>query len=118
MPQRRLHPRTAATGDLSATLRRAGRRVQIQAPVLNLSAGGLSIAGSGFAAGESVGVELAGPDFRFAGRGQVVHCTDSAVGVQIVSWDGSVHRAIDAVIAAGSAAPRDLAPVDPPTAAP
>ncbi len=75
MPQLRLDPRIAASGDLSATLRSAGRRVQVGGRVLNLSAGGMLIAGSGFMVGESIGVELAGPDFRLAGQGQVAHCT-------------------------------------------
>ncbi len=111
MPHPRLHPRIVATGDLLATLRPAGRSVQFAGRVLNLSAGGMLIAGRGFEVAESIGVELAGPDFRLAGQGQVVHCTSQTVGVRIVSWEGQAHRPIGAMIAARSRVAPGLAAV-------
>ncbi len=102
MTQRRIYPRIVAPEDLLATLRPAGRSVQSAGQVLNLSTEGMLIAGRGFEVGESIGVELAGSDFRLAGQGQVVHCTSQTVGVRMVSWQGVAHRRIGAMIAARS----------------
>jgi hypothetical protein len=111
MTHPRLHQRIVGTGDLLATLRPAGRRVQYAGRVLNLSAGGMLVAGSGFEVGESIGVELAGPDFRLAGQGQVVHCTSQTVGVRMMSWKGPAHRRVGAMIAARSRAAPGVARV-------
>ncbi len=111
MSQRRMHPRIAVTGGLAATLRHAGDPAPHAGCVLNVSAGGMLVAGSGFEVGESVGVELAGRDFRCAGQGQVAHCNGGAVGVRIASWEGSARRTIDAMIAARSRARSGLVPV-------
>jgi hypothetical protein len=100
MLQRRRHPRLTRTGDLSATLRPAGQLARFHAPVVDLSEGGMLIAGGGLEVGESVGIELAGPYFRLAGRAEVVHCDGQKTGLRIVSWSGQAGRVICALIAA------------------
>ena len=96
----RRHPRLTLTGDLSATLRPAGQLARFHACVLDLSEGGMLIAGGGLEVGESVGIELAGPYFRLAGRAEVVHCNGQKTGLRIVSWSGQAGRVICALIAA------------------
>ena len=98
--QRRRDPRITRTADLSATLRPAEEPARFGTLILNLSAGGMLIAGGGFGVGESIGIELAGPAFRVAGRAEVVRCTGQTTGLRIVSWQGSAHRPIGAMIAA------------------
>ena len=97
---RRRHPRTTGTGDLSATLRPAQRPAHFGAPVLELSERGILVAGNGFEVGESVGIELAGPNFRLAGQAEVLHCDDRTTGLRIVSWSGPADRVIGTLIAA------------------
>jgi hypothetical protein len=96
----RRYPRLTRTGDLSATLRPAGQLARFHAPVLDLSERGMLIAGGGLEVGESVGIELAGPCFRLAGRAEVVHCNGQKTGLRIVSWSGQAGRVICALIAA------------------
>jgi hypothetical protein len=118
MPEKRHHPRTARTKDLSATLRPAeGSRVV--ADVLNLSEGGMLVAArSDRVMQQPVGFELAGPGFRFAGQGEIVHRTDRTTGLRFLSWQGPAGRPICALVASrltltGSAIP-GLFPSDPP----
>ncbi len=100
MVQRRRHPRITATGDLTATVRRADQPADFDALVLDLSERGALIAGGGLAVGESVGIEFTGPTFRLAGQAEVVHCTGHTTGLHIVSWSGPADRVICALIAA------------------
>ena len=109
MTDSRRDPRITATGDLLATLGPAGRSTLLAAQVLNLSVGGMLVAGRGYEVGQPLAVELVGPGFRLAGRGQVAHCTDSTVGVHMVSWDGPAHRLIGAIVASRARVARDLA---------
>ena len=73
---------------------------RFHAPVVDLSEGGMLVAGGGLEVGESVGVELAGPYFRLAGQAEVVHCDGQKTGLRIVSWSGQAGRVICALIAA------------------
>ena len=97
---RRRHPRITGTGDLSATLRPAQQPAHFGAPVLDLSERGILVAGNGFEVGESVGIELAGPNFRLAGQAEVLHCDGRTTELRIVSWSGPADRVIGALIAA------------------
>ena len=99
MAHARRHPRTVQTEDLSATLR-AARRTCVVGRVLNLSEGGMLVAGRGLKVDETASLELARPDFRFAGVAKVAHRTDQAIGLQFLSWQGPAHRPICTLIAA------------------
>jgi hypothetical protein len=85
--------RTNNTEDLSARLRAAGRRSDT-VRVLNLSEGGMLIAGGELEVGEVVSFEFAGPDFRSAGLAEVAHRTDEATGLRFTRWDTATERAI------------------------
>ena len=100
MVHKRRHPRITGTGDLSATLRPAEQPAHFDALVLDLSERGMLIAGGGLEVGESVGIELAGPNFRLAGQAEVAHCNGRTTGLRIVSWSGPADRVICALIAA------------------
>jgi hypothetical protein len=89
----RSHVRTDDTEDLSATLR-DGRRRSHTLRVLNLSEGGMLIAGGVLEVGEVVSFEIAGPDCRSAGCAEVAHRTDEATGLRFAHWDASADRAI------------------------
>ncbi|MGZ4332312.1 MAG: hypothetical protein ACXVXL_30485 [Solirubrobacteraceae bacterium] len=97
VPMRR--PRTDHTEDLSATLRSVGRACVV-GRVLNVSDGGMLVAGSDLDVGETASLELVGPGFRFAGLATVAHRTDRAVDLRFLSWEGQAYRAICALIAA------------------
>jgi hypothetical protein len=92
-------PRTTQTKDLSATLRSAGR-IRVVGRVLNLSEGGMLLAGSDFDVGETATFELEGPGFQFAGLATVAHCTGKAVGLRFLSWEGPAYRPICRLIVA------------------
>jgi hypothetical protein len=92
-------PRTTQTEDLSATLRCVGRSRTV-GRVLNLSEGGMLVAGSDLKVGETASFELAGPDFQFAGLATVAHRTDRAAGLRFLSWEGPAYRPVCALIAA------------------
>jgi PilZ domain len=82
----RSHLRTNHTEDLSARLRAAGQR-PATLRVLNLSEGGMLIAGGELEVGEVVSFEFAGPDFRSAGLAEVAHRTDETTGLRFTRWD-------------------------------
>jgi diguanylate cyclase (GGDEF)-like protein/PAS domain S-box-containing protein len=100
MAHRRRHPRIAETADLSATLRPAEQPAFFDGRVVDLSERGMLIAGGGLEVGQSVGIELAGPSFRLAGRAEVVHCNGRTTGLRVLSWSGPADRVICALIAA------------------
>jgi hypothetical protein len=85
--------RTNNTEDLSARLRAAGRRSDT-VRVLNLSEGGMLIAGGELEVGEVVSFDFAGPDFRSAGLAEVAHRTNEATGLRFTRWDTATERAI------------------------
>jgi hypothetical protein len=89
----RSHLRTNHPEDLSARLRGAGRRSDTLS-VLNLSEGGMLIAGGELEVGEVVSFEFPAPDFWSAGLAEVAHRTDEATGLRFTRWDTSTERAI------------------------
>jgi hypothetical protein len=95
----RQHPRITYAQDLSATLR-PSRRTCVSGRVLNLSEGGMLVAGSDLDAGETTDFELVGFDFRFAGVAEVAHRTDVATGLRFLRWQGPADRRLRALIAA------------------
>ena len=97
---KRRDPRITGTEDLSATLRPARQPAHFNAVVLDLSERVMLVAGGGLEVGESVGIELAGPDFRLAGQAEVLHCDSGTTGLRIVSWSGPADRVICALVAA------------------
>ena len=100
MVHQRRHPRITGTGDLSATLRPAEQPARFDALVLDLSEGRMLIAGGEREVGDSVGIELAGPNFRLAGQAEVVHFNGRTTGLRIVRWSGPADRVSCALIAA------------------
>jgi hypothetical protein len=49
---------------------------------------------------ETVGVELAGPSFRYSGVAAVAHRQPGAIGLQFVGWDGPIERPVRALVTA------------------
>jgi PilZ domain len=95
----RRHLRMAETQDLSARLRSRGRD-EAADRVLNLSEGGVLVAGGGLNVGEIVSFELSGPgEFRFAGRAAVAHSSNGATGLRFLGADTSADREIEDLIA-------------------
>jgi hypothetical protein len=99
-PARR-HPRISDTGDLLAKLR-STRRTPQDTPVLNLSEGGMLVAGEDLAVGDRTGFELAGPSFHYAGVAEVAHLTNGTTGLRFLSWQGQADRPVRSLIAARS----------------
>jgi hypothetical protein len=93
-------PRSSDTKDLSASLR-SDRRCGDAGRVLNLCEGGMLLeGGSDLEVAETVGFELVGPYFRYAGLATIAHREDGAIGLRFLSWDGPVDRPVRALIAA------------------
>jgi PilZ domain len=98
MPLTRRHMRIADTQDLLARLRPPGRYAASR--VLNLSAGGVLVAGGERDVGEIVSFELSGPrEFRFAGVAEVTHSTKRATGLRFLDADPSAGGQIEDLIA-------------------
>ncbi len=93
----RQYPRIIDTRDMVAILRSSSRAGKIGA-VLNLSRGGMLIAGRELVVGRIAGLELMGPGFRYAGVAQVTHHTGGATGLRILYWKGPVERAVRGLI--------------------
>jgi len=99
MPFTRRHMRIADTQDLRARLRPPSRCAAN--PVLNLSEGGVLVAGGERDVGEIVRFELSGPsEFRFAGLAEVAHSTKRATGLRFLDADASAGGQIEDLIAA------------------
>ncbi len=93
--------RTSYTEDLSASLRSDGRCCGV-GRVLNLCEGGMLVESSSeLEVAQTVGFELAGPDFRYAGLAVVAHRENGSIGLRFVTWEGgSVDRSVRALVAA------------------
>ena len=90
--------RSTDTKDLSARLRSDGRPGGA-GRVLNLGEGGMLVESpSDLQVGETVGLELRGPDFRSAGHGAVR--ADGSIGLRFVTWDSPIERPLHALVAA------------------
>ena len=75
MAQRRRHPRITRTADLSATLRPADQPARFGTLILDMS-GGRNVDRRWRPHGRRVDRDRTrGPDFRVAGKAEVVHCT-------------------------------------------
>jgi hypothetical protein len=99
MPPIRRHMRIADTQDLRARLRSRGRS-EAADRVLNLSKGGLLVAGGELDVGEIVSFELSGPrEFRFAGLAAVAHSSNRGTGLRFLDVGASVDREIEDLIA-------------------
>ena len=100
MPPIRRHVRIADTQDVRARLRSRGR-YEAADRVLNLSEGGVLVAGGQLTVGEIVSFELCGPGgFRFAGLAAVAHSTNRATGLRFLDADARADREIEDLIAA------------------
>ncbi|HUO71039.1 MAG TPA: hypothetical protein VMU39_09700 [Solirubrobacteraceae bacterium] len=97
MPFSRNHPRTTDTLDLSIEMRTA-RRGASHRRVLNLSEGGMLVAGGRLEVGSLTNFELEGGDFHAAGVAEVEHSTRDVTGLRFVRWDAPADRKIHELI--------------------
>jgi hypothetical protein len=97
MRNARRHRRIRDTQDLHATLQPIGRSPQ-GGGVLNLSEGGMLVAGGGLSVGEQTGFELVGPSFHYAGVAEVAHLTAETTGLRFLSWQGHADRPVRSLI--------------------
>jgi hypothetical protein len=97
MHSARQHPRISDTRDLLAKLGSIGRSPQ-DGRVLNLSEGGMLVAGSELKVGEVTGFELSGPNFHYAGVAEVAHLTNATTGLRFLSWQGQANRPVRSLI--------------------
>jgi hypothetical protein len=93
----RQHPRISDTRDLLAKLGSIGRSPQDRR-VLNLSEGGMLVAGSELNVGAVTGFELSGPNFHYAGVAEVAHLTTATTGLRFLSWQGQADRPVRSLI--------------------
>jgi hypothetical protein len=66
--------------------------------VLNLSQGGMLIAGGDLEVGERTRFELTGPDFHYIGVAEVAHLTNGRAGLRFLSWQGEADRPVRSLI--------------------
>jgi hypothetical protein len=98
MPTARRHPRITDPQDFQAKLGTSGRFPSVDR-VLNLSEGGMLIAGNTLKVGHETTFELTGPSFHYAGVAEVVHLTNETTGLRFLSWQGHDNRPIRSLIA-------------------
>lgn len=92
--------RSTDTRDLSASVR-SNRRCGDVGRVLNLCEGGMLLGSrSDLDVAETVGFELVGPGFRYAGLAAVAHRHDGAIGLRFLRWDGPAERPVRVLVAA------------------
>jgi hypothetical protein len=85
--ERRFEPRVDVVNEFTARL--WGERLHVVAPVVDLSAHGMLLGCErGVAAAERVRVELIGRMWRFAARARIVSCSEDAVRLKVIEWDG------------------------------
>ncbi len=92
---------TIDTHDLSVSLRSQGRCCGV-GRVLDLWDGGMLVeSDTNLELAQTVGFQLAGPDFRYAGLAAAAHRQDGSIGLHFVSWEGgSAGRSVRALVAA------------------
>jgi len=98
LPDLRQHQRITDTKDMVAGLQAIGHPFTA-GRVLNLSQGGMLVAGATLAVGEVTGFELAGTGFRYAGTAKVAHTTDGATGLRFICWRGNAGQSVRALLA-------------------
>ncbi len=93
--------RSTDTEDLSVSLRSEGRCCGV-GRVLDLWEGGMLVeSNTNLELAQTVGFELAGPNFSYAGLAAVAHREHGLIGLRVVSWEGgSVGRSVRALVAA------------------
>ena len=91
MPSMRRSPRTSDTQDLTARLLSAGCHFAARR-VLNLSEGGMLVAGGELDIGEMARFELVGPELRSVGVAEVAHRSPATTGLRFVQVDGLAGR--------------------------
>ena len=91
MPSMRRSPRTTDTQDLTARLLSAGCHFAARR-VLNLSEGGMLVAGGELDVGDTARFELIGPEVRSVGVAQVAHRSPAATGLRFVQVDALAGR--------------------------
>jgi len=91
MPSMRRSPRTTDTQDLTARLLSAGCHFAARR-VLNLSEGGMLVAGGELDVGEMARFELIGPELRSVGVAQVAHRSPATTGLRFVQVDALAGR--------------------------
>ena len=99
MPSMRCSPRTTDTQDLSARLLSAGCHFAARR-VLNLSEGGMLVAGGELDVGEMARFELIGPELRSVGVAQVAHRSPATTGLRFVQVDGLAGRELRQLVTA------------------
>src|SRR5512142_497045 len=97
MPFLRNHPRTADTQDLAIRLRTGGR-LQPKRRVLNVSEGGMLIAGGGLEVGSTLPFELAVGSLQVTGIAEVEHCTGDTAGLRFLEFERAADRTIHRLI--------------------
>jgi PilZ domain len=97
MPFSRNHPRTTDTHDLAIRLRTGGR-LQPKRRVVNVSEGGVLIAGGGLEVGSRVPFELAAGSVEITGVAEVEHCTADTAGLRFLEFEASADRTIHLLI--------------------
>lgn len=97
MTNARRHPRITEVQDFRASFG-SGEASQGVDRVLNLSEGGMLVAGHSLEVGEQTGFELSGPSFHYAGVAEVVHLTSETAGLRFLSWQSHDNRPIRSLI--------------------
>jgi hypothetical protein len=97
MTNARRHPRITDVHALRARLG-SDRDARGVDRVLNLSEGGMLVADDTLTVGQSIGFELSGPSFHYAGVAEVMHLTNETTGLRFLSWQTRDNRPIRSLI--------------------
>jgi hypothetical protein len=88
LSERRLEPRVDVLDEFAVRLN-WGKRMQVELPVVDLSARGMLLSGGpALATADRLRVELVGHMWRFAGRARIVSQSEDALRLKVVDWDG------------------------------
>jgi hypothetical protein len=93
----RRHRRISDTKDLVAKLHPSGPSPH-GGQVLNLSEGGMLIAGGPLKLGQKADFEITGPSMHYAGVAEVAHLSSEGTGLRFLSWEGHDNRPIRSLI--------------------
>jgi hypothetical protein len=93
----RQHPRITDSRDLLASWRAIGSPRTV-GRVINLSQGGMLVAGTQLKVGEVTGFELGGPNFRYTGVAKVAHTNGETTGLRFLCWHGQAERPVRTLI--------------------
>jgi hypothetical protein len=104
MREVRQHPRISDTADMQVSLRSPRKLLEFRR-VLNLSQGGMLLAGGGLPVDEIARFELKVRNYRFAGIARIAHSTGAGSGLRFLSWQGPVEGLLRTLIASRSHTP-------------